>query len=32
MVYPCIVLTVALCVLSILSVVVIPQFQALFLD
>jgi type IV pilus assembly protein PilC len=32
MVYPCIVLTVALCVLSILSVVVIPQFQALFFD
>ncbi|MDR2435754.1 MAG: type II secretion system F family protein [Puniceicoccales bacterium] len=32
MVYPCIVLTVALCVLSILSMVVIPQFQALFFD
>ncbi|MDR3274321.1 MAG: type II secretion system F family protein [Puniceicoccales bacterium] len=30
MVYPCIVLIAALCVLSILSVVIVPQFQAMF--
>jgi type IV pilus assembly protein PilC len=30
MIYPCIVLIVALCVLSILSVVIVPQFQAMF--